>query len=318
MNTISDRIDAITGIPPEKMIPRLPAPNSVKIELTGICNFKCYFCATAQGLREVGNMDFGLYKRLVREMRDEGVNELGLFFLGESFLYKQLPEAIRFAKEECGYPYVFLTTNGRVATPDKVRACMEAGLDSLKFSFNSADEEQCFDVTKIKGSFDPIVANIKAAHKVREEVKAETGHACGLFASSIQYDGEQQKRMETAAEAIKPYVDEHYWLPLYNQAGFVSDEEAERGLKPSAGNRGRLEALRPPLPCWTLFTEGHISWDGKLTGCCFSHTPDFDFGDLKEMAFMDAWNSQAAQELRTYHLRGNVDGTACQSCFKVE
>ena len=47
-----------------------------------------------------------------------------------------LEDALERVKRECGYPYVFLTTNGRTATPERVRACIEAGLDSLKFSFN--------------------------------------------------------------------------------------------------------------------------------------------------------------------------------------
>lgn len=37
------------------------------------------------------------------------MEEIGLFYLGESFLYRGLPEAIRYARHECGYPCVFLT-----------------------------------------------------------------------------------------------------------------------------------------------------------------------------------------------------------------
>ena len=40
---------------------------------------------------------------------------------------------------------------------------------------------------------------------------------------------------------ILPYVDEHYWLPLYGQAGLTS---GANGTVPVAGNPGRLEALR--------------------------------------------------------------------------
>ena len=52
-----------------------------------------------------------------------GVEEIGMFYLGESFLYRNLPDAIAYARE-LGYPYIFLTTNGRLATPDRVAACM--------------------------------------------------------------------------------------------------------------------------------------------------------------------------------------------------
>jgi len=45
-------------------------------------------------------------------------------------------------KQELKFPYVFLTTNGSLATHKWVEACFRAGLDSLKFSVNAADDAQ--------------------------------------------------------------------------------------------------------------------------------------------------------------------------------
>jgi MoaA/NifB/PqqE/SkfB family radical SAM enzyme len=106
-------------------------PRSVKIELTARCDFQCFFCASSMRLRDKADIDPALFRRLLKEMRGLGIEEIGLFYLGESFLCRWLPEAIAYAKRECGYPYVFLTTNGRMATPERVRECIEAGLDSL-------------------------------------------------------------------------------------------------------------------------------------------------------------------------------------------
>ncbi len=287
---ITDRIDAITKIPEAYRSVTPPCPNSVKIELTARCDFKCFFCATGYKLRDRADMDFDLLARLLAEMREAGVEEIGLFYLGESFLYKKLPDAVALAKE-LGYPYIFLTTNGRLAKPERVRECMAAGLDSLKFSFNWGSAEQCKEVTQVD-AFDTVVANMKTASQMREEVEAESGHRCGLYASSILYDGEQQERMEAAVAEVKPYLDEHYWLPLYNQAGLTG---GARGTKPVAGNIGRVGALRDPLPCWAVFTEGHITYDGKLAACCFDHDGRFDMGDLTEMSFMDAWGSPTSR-----------------------
>ncbi len=130
---ITDRIDAVTHIPDEYRNAVVPPPKSVKIELTGLCNFACSFCARSQKLRKVGEINRHFYERVVKEMHDAGVQELGLFYLGESFMVDWLPEAIKYAKD-VGFEYVFLTTNGSLATRDKVEACLKAGLDSLKFS----------------------------------------------------------------------------------------------------------------------------------------------------------------------------------------
>tara|TARA_Y100000310_G_scaffold27729_1_gene26340 strand:+ start:3002 stop:3934 length:933 start_codon:yes stop_codon:yes gene_type:complete len=305
--SIKERVDNITKISTKYAVTNPPAPESVKIELTGYCNFKCNFCAHVQRLRTLDEMDQKFFERIVKEMREAGVQELGMFYLGESFLCSWLPEAIRYAKEDCGYPYTFLTTNGSLSTPTKVKACMEAGLDSLKFSFNYSDEEQFKEITKVRGVFfHKMIENIKAAHAVREE----GGYDCGLYASYIEYDGDQGERMKEALEDILPYVDDAYALPLYNQAALVENDEWSF----VQGNRGRLEAMRDPLPCWSIFTEGHISFDGKLSACCFDHDARFDMGNLNELSFMDAWNSQKFQDLRQAHLAKCVDGTICEQC----
>lgn len=310
---ITERIDRITHISDAFRVARPPIPPSVKIELTARCDFNCFFCASQARLRTKDEMDPAFFRRILREMRDEGVEEIGLFYLGESFTCDWLPEAVRYAKQDCGYPYVFLTTNGRLATPERVRACMENGLDSLKFSYNFADADQFADVTGVKrADFRRVVDNLKAARGVRDRVLAGTDHCCGLYASSILYDGDQAHRMQDAVDDILPFVDEHYWLPLYGQAGLTA---GARGTQPIAGNQGRVGALRPPLPCWSLFTEGHITFDGHLSACCFDHDGRFHMGDLNRLGFRAAWHSDAFVALREANLRRDVRGTACEQCI---
>ena len=311
---ITDRIDRITGLADEYRHTTLPAPKAVKIELTGKCNFSCSFCARSQVLREQQHMDKDLYKRLAASLLAAGVEELGLFYLGESMIVPWLPEAIEYAKG-IGFPYVFLTTNGSLAKPSRLEACFRAGLDSLKFSLNYADEKQFVEIARCKGElFRIMLKNIKAAKPIRDRVERETAHRCGLYASYIEYDGEQKERMRALVEDVSPYLDEVYALPLYSQAELTGKSEREKGWKVTAGNRGRLENLREPLPCWSVFTEGHITWDGKLSACCFDHDGRFEMGDLKDIPFMTAWNSKKFQDLRSAHLQKNVTGTPCETC----
>lgn len=305
--SITQKIDAITRIAPEYRGLRLPAPKSVKVELTARCNYKCGFCV--KSLREEsGDMDRTLYSQIIRDMREAGVEELGLFYIGESFTCKWLPEAIVEAKQ-VGFPYVFLTTNGAAALPKIVEKCMAAGLDSLKFSINFADEKQLVDVAQVPGhNFRRAIEHLKEARRIRDAGQYETK----IYASSIAFDGEQGQKMQAVVDEIKPYVDEHYFLPLYGMSG----ASASIGWKPKPGNPGRLDAMRDPLPCWAVFTEGHVTKDGKMVACCFGSGLDGDLvmGDLLEDDFMTAWNSKAYQKLREAHLNEDVRGTACESC----
>lgn len=308
--SITQRIDAVTLIPESHRSVICPAPKSVKIELTSRCDLKCYFCATARNMRPKGDIDFEFLKRILKEMREDGVEEIGMFYLGESFLYKKLPQAISFAKE-LGYPYIFLTTNGRTATFDRVYECAKAGLNSLKFSFNAHDRESYRETTRVD-AFKTVSTNIRKARDAVNRAFEETGHLCRLYASSILFDHLQPRRMKEILDEITPYLDEHYWLPLYNQAGLI---QYEKDKEPVAGNIGRVGALRESLPCWALFSEGHIREDGMLSACCFDHSGDFIMGDLNRERFMDAWNSPKFQQLRAMSLKKLVKGTVCENCM---
>jgi len=308
--TITERIDAVTGIPASHREARPPSPRAVKIELTSQCNYRCGFCAHRLRLKNRGEMSWPLYTRLVGEMVDAGVEELGLFFIGESFMCDWLANAVGYAKSR-GIKYAFLTTNGSLATPERVWACMDAGLDSLKFSMNYADETQFKSIAQVKPKlFRDAIENLKAARRVRDE----HGYQCGLYASSIRFDGVQQEKMEELVREIVPYVDEHYWLPLYSMGSLAEQRERELGYRPTAGNQGRLANLREPLPCWSLFTEGHITYDGKLSACCFDAGDRWIMADLNKVGFMDGWQSDAFTRLREAHLRRDVSGTICEAC----
>ncbi|MEJ2436352.1 MAG: SPASM domain-containing protein [Pseudolabrys sp.] len=275
---ITERIDAITAIAPAYRATVLSPPRSVKIELTGRCNYACSFCARSMVLREQKDMPRTLFERR-------------------------------------GFSYVFLTTNGSLAEPERLETCFRAGLDSLKFSFNYSDESQFAEIARVKPVFfRRMIDNIRQAKSVRDKVEAESEHRCGLYASYIEYDGEQRRRMSEALQQIEPLVDEIYALPLYSQADLVADTEKQSGWKPTAGNRGRVGALRDPLPCWAVFTEGHITWDGRLSACCFDHDGRFHMGDLTATPFPQAWNSEKFQQLRAAHLKKDVAGTPCESC----
>ena len=315
MPTITDRIDNVTKIPPKYMHAVLPAPKSVKIEISPRCNYRCGFCALrTREVQPKWDMDFGLFKRITGEMHEAGVEEIGVFYLGESFMNPRLlVDCIAYLKHELGMPYVFLTSNASMAFPEALEECMKAGLDSLKWSMNAADEDQFERIMGVSSRlFHTALANVKAAWELRKH----GGYKTGLYASSIKYDGEQFAKMEALLnEHVRPYVDQHYWLPLYSMGAFASEREKQLGYRPTAGNQGRLDALREPLPCWSAFTEGHVTAEGKLSACCFDATSNWTMGDLTKHSFMEAWNSPSFVKLREAHLRKDVRGTVCENCI---
>lgn len=307
MNKISPRIDNVVHLPEDCLRDRPPPPHSVKIELMRTCNYHCVFCSHDKLAKREGKMDWRLYEKILTELRGLGVQEIAPFFFGESFLDFRLPDAIRLARR-LGFSYIFLTTNGSAAIPGRVSDCMDAGLNSLKFSLNAADADQFSAVTGMHPSlFETVKNNIKAARKVRDDL----GSKCGLYASYIMFDGEQGEKMKRVIEELSPYLDEIYALPLYNQACTVTKE----GWAFTGGNTGRFDNPAPNLPCWVLFREGHINFDGTVCACSFSVSDDFIMGDLNHQTFMEIWHGDKFSALRQAHLAKRIEGTVCDGCI---
>jgi MoaA/NifB/PqqE/SkfB family radical SAM enzyme len=167
-----------------------------------------------------------------------GVQEVGCFYLGESFSNPELLVwAIGYAKTKV--PYVFLTTNGSLAKPEHLDACMAAGLDSLKFSINASDVAQFEAIMGVKAkNYHKALDNLKAARELRDEM----GYATRISASYIAYDGEHRQAMQKLLdEQVRPYADDVYALPLYGMSLRADEIEAATGYKPTHGNMGRLD-----------------------------------------------------------------------------
>mgnify|MGYP000853632999 FL=1 len=99
--------------------PPFPKTNFL-MELSNVCNHACIFCTHQKMQRKVGRMDQALGFDILRQAYELGTREVGFYATGEPFLIPELPAYIQKAKE-IGYTYVYLTSNGAMATPERIR-----------------------------------------------------------------------------------------------------------------------------------------------------------------------------------------------------
>jgi hypothetical protein len=217
---------------------------------------------------------------------------------------KSLPEYVAFAKK-IGIKYVFITTNGRLATPDRIEKLFDSGLDSIKFSINAGSREAYLAVSGVDG-FDQVISNIKHAWQHRGERKKPS-----IYASSA-FDPTNKEEYDRIHTIIGSYVDQHYPLPLYGNRKItkVNGQYLTVSIP-----REEMRTLKSWLPCWALFTEMHINFDGQMSACYCDLDEKLYMADLKRMSLMEAWHSEKFIALRKQHLLKYVAGTVCESCI---
>lgn len=144
-----------------------PFPKVMLLETTNYCNHNCIFCSHAKMTRPSGFMKKELAFRIMEEAYREGVEEIGFYMFGEPLLDKHLDEYVRYAKK-LGFTYTFITTNGYLLDEEKMFSLIEAGLDSIKFSFNAGTRDHYLFAHGVDG-FQRVKDNITTLSEYRTQ-----------------------------------------------------------------------------------------------------------------------------------------------------
>lgn len=114
---------------------------TVFIELSNQCNFRCSFCPIHVSRRKPGRMDLALFKHIIADIRRHQITRrVGFHLLGEPLLHPQAAEAIRCAKAH-GLT-TELSTNGGLLNRERAHRLMDAGLDLLSVSLETTVPEE--------------------------------------------------------------------------------------------------------------------------------------------------------------------------------
>lgn len=284
-----------------------PFPEEIFLEPNSSCNHQCFFCANHKMTRSRSFLDKALGFRLMQEAFELGTRAIGLYATGEPFMYPGLADFVKEAKR-IGYEYVFLDSNGALATPEKAGAVIDAGLDSIKFSINAGSRAS---YKKIHGhdNFDKVIENIKWFNQYRREHNP----ALALYVSMV-------KTAETAGEEqvlihlLTPYVDKVMIRECSNQGGMMLENNQTQKIDA----RNILGSRRPDereVRCTEPFNRLTISSEGYLTICPVDYENNLVIADMSKTTLKEAWSCNLYRQIRRKHLANDLSGLICYSCI---
>lgn len=292
-----------------------PLPKNLNVELNNTCNQKCVFCPYhgEYSMRKLkpATMDADFAKKILLTAKELGIgqNEVGFYLAGEPFCYPKLAEIIAYAKS-LGYKYTFLTTNGALASPQKLKEVMDAGLDSIRFSVNAA-ERDTYKELHGTDDFATVLDNIKFMHQYISEkgLKVATSLSCVITKKTIGI----QKDIRAL---FQEYVDDIVFIPV-TMYGLKDVDKVKE--KYEVINDDELE-INESAVCPVLFDTMYINASGQVMPCCGAYDYDLSFYDLKEDFNLEkAWNSEGYLKYRKVFLEhGSYEDTICETCFMIK
>lgn len=277
--------------------PPFPKTNFL-IELSNACNHACIFCTHQKMKRPVGKINRELAYNILQQAYDLGTREVGFYATGEPFIVPELPEYIAKAKE-IGYTYVYLTSNGALATPERIRRVIDAGLDSIKFSIN-APQKKLYKFIHGRDDFDTVMANLKYLNEYREiSGKNYKIYVTGILTKFTEH------LQDKYFEVFDGLADQVVFKYVYNQGGYMP--EIEKYLRCDSDKEERRRC-NLPFDAISVTQEGYLSVENA------DYENMLIVADLNKVSLKDGWYGEKMQEIRRKFMEDDLTGTLCDGC----
>jgi len=96
-------------------------PHTAYLHITNRCNFSCYGCYSSNSSRNVkADLSPIEIKKILKNIKNLGIKNI-LISGGEPFIYQDLKEVLRYAKEEASFERIVIGTNGSLCTQEALR-----------------------------------------------------------------------------------------------------------------------------------------------------------------------------------------------------
>ncbi len=272
-------------------------PLEVYLEPTNRCNLQCASCPLSRMTRPVGTIDMALFRRIADQL--DGCEVVNLYVYGEPLLHPSIDEMIgRLRARGVG---TSLTSNGALLTEEAADRLIDAGLEHLIISIDTADEE-LYGQLRPGSDWTRVITGIRT---IAERARSR-GHRMVIHVSAVQTD----RLLDTLPEFLA-FVRS---LP-------VDGQRFERFIDLS---RDRELASAAPFPTaasrhthFYLWRKLYVTWDGRAMVCPYHVYGGEDglfVGDLRQETVAEVWNGPEMRERRRRALARESIMPACCGC----
>jgi MoaA/NifB/PqqE/SkfB family radical SAM enzyme len=272
-------------------------PLCVDIETTAVCDLACPFCFRQWIATPDKVIDFDSYKSILDQCAELGVPSIKLNWRGEPLLHPKLPEMIDLAKQ-AGVLEVLINTNATMLTEKLSRQLIESGLDTMIYSFDGGTKEtyEAMRPGRFRlNKFEHVYQNISQFNEIRQSCGAlfprtkiqmvltestyeERDQFFALFDSCV--DQVSVKAYSERGGKIEELDDEtRSKLPDY-----LRHLELPEGAPVRRDIGGALYISVGRLPCEQPFQRLLITYDGRVSMCCYDWGSQYPIGYVDKKA----------------------------------
>ena len=311
--------------------PKIAHPSSIMLEVTNHCNLKCITCPREYQYGEEmakGFMDIEQLKKVVDQAYPY-VDSIGLTGLGETLMYKQLPEALEYIRSVNKGIITTISINAHLPGTIEMVEKIADNLDTLQISMDGVGT--IYEDVRLRSDFDIFYNNVKQIVEICKNKRADV--MFNFVAIKENYHN-MAEVIEIAAELgvsdvnITPFnvaaVTAHNidYYDFFHTDAFKNEvirakemADSKDGVRLTMWDiHSKNEFQKCHLP-WSHF---YISWDGYATPCCAKPFPkELNFGNIFDDGLMHCLNTPGYLEFRKLWYKNEVP-EFCEKCHMVD
>ena len=289
----------------------------VRLEASSICQLKCPACPTGTGEIDKsavgkGFLTFENFSKFVDG--NPRIKSIELSNYGEMFLNPDLGKIMRYAHMK----RVTLTAGNGVnlnnASDELLEHTVKYRVRCMTVSIDGASPKT-YGVYRRGGDFDKVIENIRRINHYKEKYDTrfpELTWKFVIFGHNEHELPEARRMARVLGMDFNPKLNFSKLFPVKDKE--LVRKEVGSGASSEDEFRERNDAAYF-IPCYDLWFQPAINWDGKLLGCCVNFWGDF--GNVFETGLKECMKSERYESAKNLFLGKKVTrkDIPCFSCI---
>ncbi len=306
---------------------KIAFPSTIMLEVTNLCNLKCITCPREYLFGEQmdkGYMNFEKLKKIIDDAYPY-IDSIGLTGLGETFLYKDIVNAVNYIKSKSKGIIISCSINAQLKNSVDIASQLVNKIDTIQISMDGIGK--VYDKVRLRGDFNFFEESLRRI--VNLTMNSDTDVMLNVVLVKENYH--QMSDMLEFAQNLKiKYIN---MIPInlvgitdedisYYQFFFTPEFQKELiAAKQTATKYKELEFTYSELikdsgfnTCKYPWNYFYISWDGLLPPCCAKPFPkELTLGNVFEDGLRKSLNSKEFQDFRKLWYK-NETPDFCKKC----
>jgi MoaA/NifB/PqqE/SkfB family radical SAM enzyme len=298
----------------------LALPHILHLGVTTLCNLRCPACPTGTKAlgRPGGHLEFGVYERVIEEMRDTLMFML-FWDWGEPLMHPRIHDMLALASANSIRTVV--STSGTIANSENQIERLVSAQPSLIIVCVDGATQASYEKYRVGGRLDKVMTTLERLAAKRREMGLEYPIIEFRTLATRYNEGEMPDLLRMAEtsgadffslKTLRPYdyrgrdVDDEL-APLSSELARYAYEDGKHAATARIQNEG-------PLRCGKPLYAPTLNSDGILVFCSYAGHEEEYFGDVRERGLKKLWRSRSAREKRLSFLESE-GGASCQTCY---